>query len=56
MRPFLKLAKIATYARAIAFGKKVTLGQKLKLQKYYGKRPYKYNKVVSCKKTAPKKS
>ena len=33
----LKIVKNRYYAKAIAFGKRFTLGQKLKLQKCYGK-------------------
>ena len=48
------LTKAIAHAEAIAFAKKVSLGQKLKMPKTCEKPFYKNIKVVLCKKTAPK--
>ena len=48
------LAKALVHAKAIAFEKMVSLGQKLKRPKTCGKRLYKKTRVVLCKKTAAK--
>ena len=53
-KSILKMAKIGHHAKAIAFAKKVSLGQKLKMSKRCENRYYDHIKVVVCKKVLQK--
>ena len=54
MRPFWKLAKMATMQRLYSLCKMVSLGQKLKMPKTCDKRLYKHFRLVLWKKRLQK--